>query len=163
MIVSASRSSTAAVVPSFRIEAAILSHAVEGKARDVGQVHAALVREVDSRKRLFCKPVRLLSGGETNLALTGRRRRHAGRHFAFLLSLAVGIVGMSDVWALAADTDRVDGLVADAGAFADGTSTARISSAGINARRTLRTNEAWTAFDRVHDRFPPTSDGDQRA
>jgi glycerate-2-kinase len=56
-------------------------------------------------------------------------------------------------------TDGIDGSEANAGAFADGSSIARMSSAGIDARRTLLKNDAWTAFDGVHDLFSPGPTG----
>lgn len=161
VIASASRSleAAAAVAQSYGIEAAILSDAIEGEARDVGQVHAALVREIGTRDRPFRKPVLLLSGGETTVTLTGGDRGRGGRNTTFLLSFALGITGMSNVWAMAADTDGIDGSEANAGAFADGSSIARMLSAGIDARRTLLKNDAWTAFEGIDDLFSPGPTG----
>ena len=102
------------------IEAVILSDAVEGEAREVAKMHAALAREVVTRGRPFARPVVLLSGGETTVTVRGKGK--GGRNSEFLLSFAAGIDGFSGIHALAADTDGIDGSEDNAGAFADATS-----------------------------------------
>src|SRR5690606_32793369 len=72
------------------IEAVILSDAMEGEAREVGSVHAAIAREVALRDRPFAKPTLILSGGETTVTLPPRAdggRGKGGRNSEFLLSL----------------------------------------------------------------------------
>jgi glycerate 2-kinase len=103
------------------VPAAILSDAVEGEARDVGRVHAAIAREVATRARPFLRPVVILSGGETTVTLRGQ----GGRNSEFLLGFAITAQGLP-LAALAADTDGLDGSEDNAGAFADGASAARL-------------------------------------
>jgi hydroxypyruvate reductase len=137
--------------------AAILSDAIEGEARDVGRVHAAIAREVALRDRPFAKPVVMLSGGETTVTLRGKGR--GGRNSEFLLAFALGIDGQEGIAALAADTDGIDGSEDNAGAFADGGSAARLRGAGRDPAALLAANDAWTAFDALGDLFVPGPTG----
>lgn len=126
------------------IEAVILSDSIEGEARDVAQVHAALAREVALRDRPFHKPVVLLSGGETTVTLRGKGR--GGRNGEFLLSLAIALDGVEGVTALAADTDGIDGSEDNAGAFVDGRTAQRMRAVGVDPRAALADNDAYSAF-----------------
>ncbi|MER8763399.1 glycerate kinase [Mesorhizobium sp. M1006] len=139
------------------IEAVILSDSIEGEAREVGGVHAAIAREVATRNRPFAKPVLILSGGETTVTL--RAQGKGGRNSEFLLAFAIGISGMAGVHALAADTDGIDGSEDNAGAFADGSTVSRMHKAGIDAKAMLAGNNAWTAFNAVDDLFVPGPTG----
>jgi hydroxypyruvate reductase len=159
LIASAAVSLEAAAAEARRhgIEAVILSDSIEGEAREVGSVHAAIAREVATRDRPFRKPVLILSGGETTVTLRGRGK--GGRNSEFLLSFALGIDGFTGIHALAADTDGIDGSEDNAGAFADGSTVGRMRAAGIDARAMLAGNDAWTAFDAVGDLFVPGPTG----
>ncbi|MBX9453391.1 MAG: glycerate kinase [Mesorhizobium sp.] len=160
VIASAARSLEAAAeeARSRGIEAVILSDAIEGEARDVAGMHAAIAREIAARDRPFRKPVLLLSGGETTVTIRGRGGK-GGRNSEFLLALALAIEGVEGVHAFAADTDGIDGSEDNAGAFADFTSAARIRAAGIDPKQALGRNDAWTAFDAVGDLFAPGPTG----
>lgn len=159
LIASAAVSLEAAAAEAKRqgIEAVILSDSMEGEAREVGSVHAAIAREIATRNRPFSKPVLLLSGGETTVTL--RAKGKGGRNSEFLLSFALGIDGFDGIHALAADTDGIDGSEDNAGAFCDGETVRRMRSAGIDARALLAANNAWTAFDAVDDLFVPGPTG----
>ncbi|MER8865118.1 glycerate kinase [Mesorhizobium sp. M0751] len=139
------------------IEAVILSDSIEGEAREVGGVHAAIAREVATRNRPFAKPVLILSGGETTVTL--RAKGKGGRNSEFLLAFAIGISGMAGVYALAADTDGIDGSEDNAGAFADGSTVSRMHKASVDAKAMLAGNNAWTAFNAVDDLFVPGPTG----
>ncbi|TPL48161.1 glycerate kinase [Mesorhizobium sp. B2-4-6] len=139
------------------IEAVILSDSIEGEAREVGGVHAAIAREVATRNRLFAKPVLILSGGETTVTL--RAKGKGGRNSEFLLAFAIGIDGVNGIHALAADTDGIDGSENNAGAFADGSTVSRMRAAGADAKAMLAGNNAWTAFNAVGDLFVPGPTG----
>jgi glycerate 2-kinase len=143
------------------VEAVILSDAMEGEASEVGRVHAAIAREVAVRNRPFRKPVVILSGGETTVTIKegGRGEGKGGRNSEFLLSLALGIDGCAGVSALAADTDGIDGSEDNAGAFADGTSIARLAANNIDAAARLDRNDSWSAFDTIGDIFKPGPTG----
>ncbi len=159
LIASAAVSLEAAAAEAKRqgIEAVILSDSIEGEAREVGSVLAAIAREIATRNRPFSKPVLLLSGGETTVTL--RAKGKGGRNSEFLLSFALGIDGFDGIHALAADTDGIDGSEDNAGAFCDGETVRRMRSAGIDARALLAANNAWTAFDAVDDLFVPGPTG----
>jgi glycerate 2-kinase len=140
------------------IDTVILSDSIEGEAREVGSVHAAIAREIATRDRPFRKPVLLLSGGETTVTLRQKGGK-GGRNAEFLLSLALGIDGVRAIHAFAADTDGIDGTEDNAGAFADTTSAARMRAAGCDPRAALMRNDAWTAFNAVSDLFVPGPTG----
>jgi len=131
------------------LRSAILSDAIEGEARDVALVHAALAREVRTRNRPFAAPVVLLSGGETTVTLRGSGR--GGRNAEFLLAFAIAIDGVEGVSALAGDTDGIDGSENNAGAYADGTSATRMRAAGIDPLAALADNDAYSAFEAIGD------------
>ncbi|MBS1057212.1 glycerate kinase [Gluconobacter kondonii] len=138
------------------IHPVILSDAIEGEARDVGKVHAALVREIVLRDRPFQKPVVLLSGGETTVTIRGQGR--GGRNTEFLLAFALAAEGLPFV-ALAADTDGIDGSEDNAGAFADGGSMARLREKGVSPVDLLMENDAYSAFEALGDLFVPGPTG----
>jgi glycerate 2-kinase len=139
------------------VETVILSDAIEGEAREVGGVHAAIAREVATRNRPFNKPVLILSGGETTVTL--RAKGKGGRNSEFLLAFAIGIDGLQGIDALAADTDGIDGSEDNAGAFADGSTVSRMHGRGVDAKAMLAGNNAWTAFNSVGDLFVPGPTG----
>lgn len=139
------------------VETVILSDAIEGEAREVGGVHAAIAREVAVRNRPFNKPVLILSGGETTVTL--RAKGKGGRNSEFLLAFAIGIDGIEGIDALAADTDGIDGSEDNAGAFADASTVARMHGEGVDAKAMLAGNNAWTAFNSVGDLFVPGPTG----
>ena len=138
------------------IPAAILSDAIEGEARDVARVHAAIAREVATRNRPFARPVVILSGGETTVTLRGKGR--GGRNSEFLLALALAAEGVP-LAALAADTDGIDGSESNAGAFADGFSMARLRALGHDPAAMLAGNDAYSAFEALGDLFAPGPTG----
>lgn len=133
------------------IEAVILSDSIEGEARDVGFVHAALAREIATRNRPFKKPVVLLSGGETTVTLRSKAGK-GGRNAEFALATALAIDGF-DITVLAADTDGIDGSETNAGAFADGTSARRLRARGLDPRNLLNFNDSYSAFAAIGDLF----------
>jgi hydroxypyruvate reductase len=159
VIASAAVSLEAAAAEARRqgIEAVILSDAIEGEAREVGSVHAAIAREVALRDRPFRKPVVILSGGETTVTIHGKGK--GGRNSEFLLAFALGIDGVEGIHALAADTDGIDGSEDNAGAFCDGMTVARLREAGLDARAHLADNDAWSAFAGVGNLFVPGPTG----
>lgn len=153
IIASAAVSLQAAAVEARRhgVEAVILSDSIEGEAREVAKVHAAIAREISSKGMPFASPVVVLSGGETTVTLSGKGK--GGRNSEFMLSFANNISGFDRIDALAADTDGIDGSEDNAGAFANGASAGRMRDKGIDPQDYLRTNDAWTAFDAIGELF----------
>lgn len=134
------------------IDAVILSDSMEGEAKEVAKVHAAIAREIAMRDRPFAKPVLLLSGGETTVSVRNRAGR-GGRNSEFLLAFALAIEGISGMDAFAADTDGIDGSEDNAGAFADSDTATRMRAAGIDPVAALSRNDAWGAFAAVDGLF----------
>jgi hydroxypyruvate reductase len=141
----------AAAAEARGVRAAILSDAMEGESREIARAHGAVAREIATRGRPFTAPVVLLSGGETTVTLRGKGGK-GGRNSEFALGLTRDIEGLP-VTALAADTDGIDGSEDNAGAFADGTTRARLRAAGRDPDAMLAANDAWSAFDAVGDLF----------
>lgn len=155
-VIASARLSLEAAAAKSTLPAVILSDAIEGEARDVGRVHAAIAREVAARGRPFARPVVILSGGETTVTLRGKGR--GGRNSEFLLALALAAEGVPFA-ALAADTDGIDGSENNAGAFADGHSMARLRAQGLDPTALLAGNDTFTAFESLGDLFSPGPTG----
>ncbi|TYR30274.1 glycerate kinase [Mesorhizobium microcysteis] len=160
VIASAARSLEAAADEARRhgLQAVILSDAIEGEAREVAGVHAAIAREIATRGRPFAKPVVLLSGGETTVTIREKGGK-GGRNSEFLLAFALAIDGVAGIHAFAADTDGIDGSQDNAGAFADFTTARRMREAGLDPKAVLARNDAWTAFNAIGDLFVPGPTG----
>ncbi len=160
VIASAAKSLEAAATLSqdAGIPAVILSDAIEGEAREVGKVHAAIAREVRSRNRPFTAPVLILSGGETTVTITGKGGK-GGRNSEFLLSFAHALNGVTGVTALAADTDGIDGSEDNAGAFANGQTANRLRMLSMDSTEILSRHDAWTGFEALGDLFAPGPTG----
>jgi glycerate 2-kinase len=127
----------------------ILSDAIEGESREVGTVFAAIARQVAERSQPFGAPCILLSGGETTVTVRGQGR--GGRNVEFLLSLAIALEGHRRIYALAGDTDGVDGQEEIAGAYLSPDSLDRARSLGLRAQDMLGNNDAHSFFGALHD------------
>lgn len=139
----------AAVARNAGVAAHILSDAIEGEARHVGAVLAAMALQVATRGQPFAPPCVLLSGGETTVTVRGGGR--GGRNVEFLLSLGIALNGHPRIHALAGDTDGVDGQEEIAGAYLAPDSLARAWSLGIRPRDCLADNNAHAFFERLGD------------
>jgi hydroxypyruvate reductase len=127
----------------------ILSDSVEGEARDVGKVMAAIARQVAVHGQPMAAPCVLLSGGETTVTVRGNGR--GGRNVEFLLSLALALQGRAGVYALAADTDGVDGAEEIAGAVVAPDTLRRARELGRHPGRDLERNDAHAFFEALGD------------
>ncbi|MBZ0225733.1 MAG: glycerate kinase [Comamonas sp.] len=127
----------------------ILSDAIEGEARDVGKVLAALALQVAGRGQPFQAPCAILSGGETTVTLRGRGR--GGRNVECLLSFALATRGHPRIHALMGDTDGVDGMQDIAGAIAGPETLARAFAQGIQPRQSLDNNDGHGFFEALGD------------
>ena len=139
----------AQVVRDAGIGCHILGDAIEGEAREVGKVMAAIALQVAQRAQPFAAPCVLLSGGETTVTVRGQGR--GGRNVEFLLSLALALQGRSGIHALAGDTDGVDGREDIAGALIAPDTLARAWHKGLNPQRFLDDNDAHTFFGALGD------------
>ncbi|MFT4241721.1 MAG: glycerate kinase [Acidovorax sp.] len=133
----------------------ILSDEIEGESRDVGKVHAALARAVARRGEPFARPCVILSGGETTVTLRprppGAPRGLGGRAGEFCLGLAQALQGEPGVWALAADTDGIDGMGEAAGARVAPDTLARADALGLRLADHLDRNDAHGYFAGLGD------------
>jgi hydroxypyruvate reductase len=145
----------AAEVRAAGLEAHILSDEMEGESREVGKVHAALARAVAHRGQPFAKPCVILSGGETTVTVKkqpeGTPRGRGGRAGEFCLGLALALQGQANVWALAADTDGIDGVEDNAGAFVAPDTLARARAQGMKVDDFLGRNDAYGYFSALGD------------
>jgi len=132
------------------IEAHILGDEIEGESREVAKVHAALARQVARRGQPFTRPCVILSGGETTVTVKTKGGR-GGRASEFLLSCAMALQGEPNVWGLAADTDGIDGVESNAGAFISPDTLARAAALGLAPRSYLDRNDAFTFFEGLGD------------
>ena len=122
----------------------ILSDGIEGEARDVGSMHAALALQVARRNQPFSRPCVLLSGGETTVTVKGQGR--GGRNAEFLLSLTLALNAAPDIYALACDTDGIDGSEDNAGAFSGPDCLARATALGLLPHKMLANNDGYGFF-----------------
>ncbi|SFN33399.1 glycerate kinase [Variovorax sp. OV329] len=147
--------SAAAAARAAGIEAHILSDEIEGESREVGKVHAALARAVAHRGAPFAKPCVILSGGETTVTIRprqpGQAKGRGGRAGEFCLGLAGALMAQQAVWALAADTDGIDGVEDNAGAFVTPDTLSRAEAAGKKLSDHLDRNDAYGYFDAIGD------------
>ena len=127
----------------------ILGDALEGEAREVGRVMAGIARQIAVQGQPAPPPVVLLSGGETTVTVRGKGR--GGRNVEFLLSLAVTLGELPGVFALAADTDGVDGAEEIAGAIVAPDTLQRAAQLGVNAKERLADNDAHSFFEALGD------------
>ena len=127
----------------------ILSDRLEGEARDVGREMAGRVRRLLETGRPCRPPCLLLSGGETTVTVRGNGR--GGRNVEFLLAFGIALGGIDGVWALAADTDGVDGLEPVAGALWRPDTLSRAAALGLNPREFLDDNDAHSFFAALGD------------
>jgi len=138
------------------VPAHILSDEIEGESREVGKVHAAMARAVARRGEPFAKPCVILSGGETTVTVKRSADPNApkgqgGRATEFLLGCAIALQAEPNVWALAGDTDGIDGVETNAGAIVTPTTLARAAALGVKAQERLDANDAWHFFEPLGD------------
>ncbi len=129
--------------------ALVLTTWLEGEAREVGRVVAALAREEVVRDRPVPKPACLLMGGETTVTVRGPGR--GGRNQELVLASTLGLEGLSGVLVASLATDGTDGPTDAAGAFADGTTLARAKTQGMDPEQFLARNDAYPFFEALQD------------
>ena len=155
----------AAAARALGLAAHVLSDEIEGESREVGKVHAALARAVARGHGAWARPCVILSGGETTVtvraqapaAAPGRGANEAahpgrgGRAGEFCMGLAQALQGQPDVWALAADTDGIDGIEDNAGAIVTPDTLDRAQALGLRLATHLDRNDAYPFFTALGD------------
>jgi glycerate-2-kinase len=127
----------------------LLGDAIEGEAREVAKVMAGLARSVADHGEPAPRPCVLLSGGETTVTIRGDGK--GGRNVEFALSLAIALSGKRNVFALAGDTDGVDGAQEVAGAVVTPDTLARAHALGLDPHAFLARNDAHSFFAALGD------------
>ena len=130
-------------------EAVVIGDAIVGEARLVGRSMAELALDYRRRRPRSSPPMVLLSGGETTVTVTGSGK--GGRNGEFLAGLALGLAGAPGVFALAADSDGIDGTEDNAGAFVTSDTLARAAAAGFDLAALLAANDTYPVFAALSD------------
>jgi glycerate 2-kinase len=139
----------AAFIQARGITPMVLGDSVTGEASEVAKVFAALARQIRQHSHPAKPPVALISGGETTVTMRGKGR--GGRNTEFLLSLAIELGGLDKVWALAGDTDGIDGSEDNAGAVLAPDSLERAARLGLEPKRMLANNDGYGFFSALGD------------
>ena len=126
------------------IPAAILGDSVTGEAREVAKVYGALTRQIKAHASPWRPPIALISGGECTVTVRGDGR--GGRCAEFLLSLAIDLNGLDDVYALACDTDGIDGSEDNAGALLMPDALKRADTMKLRGNKLLDNNDGYAFF-----------------
>jgi glycerate 2-kinase len=132
----------------------LLSDRIEGEAREVAKVHAAIALQAAAGRLIAgAQPLRLpaviLSGGETTVTVRGKGR--GGRNAEFVLALALALDGAPGIYAIACDSDGIDGTEDNAGALARPDTIARAGRLGLDLKAHLADNDAHGAFTALGD------------
>jgi hydroxypyruvate reductase len=145
----ASLEAAAKVARDAGVSPLILGDAIEGEAREVGRAVAGIALSVRRHGLPLKPPAVLLSGGETTVTVKGKGR--GGRNTEFLAGLALQLAGAPGIFALAGDTDGIDGSEDNAGAVVTPDSLARARDAGLDYHALLATNDAYGIFSGTGD------------
>ena len=129
----------------------ILGDALEGESREMAIVMAGIARSVRVHAQPLAAPCVLLSGGETTVSIGQGPAGRGGRNTEFLLALAVALDAAPGIWALAGDTDGIDGTEDAAGALLAPDTLARAQAAGLVPRAVLDAHDSYALFDATGD------------
>jgi hydroxypyruvate reductase len=127
----------------------LLSTYVEGEAREVAKVFAAIGKEIRASDRPLARPACLIAGGETTVTLRGRGK--GGRNQEMALAAALAIQGLDDVAIVCLATDGTDGPTDASGALAEGDTVARARALGLDPWDHLERNDAYPFFANLGD------------
>ena len=121
---------------------------LEGEAREIATTHADLAWQFTSTTETHL----ILSGGEATVTVEkGTEPGRGGRNCEFLLALAIELDGAENVWALAADTDGIDGSEDNAGAVITPETLTRAQKLGIDAKDYLERHDSYSFFEKLGD------------
>jgi glycerate 2-kinase len=112
---------------------------------------AGIARSVRLNGRPAQAPAILLSGGETTVTIGKGQAGRGGRNTEFLLGFAIAMAGEPDVFALAGDSDGIDGTEDAAGAIVTPGTLARARARGLNPHAYLVAHDSYSFFDGISD------------
>ena len=141
----------ASVARAAGITPIILGDALEGESRELGIVMAGIARSIRTHGHPVKPPALILSGGETTVSIGQGPAGRGGRNTEFLLALAVTLNGSPNIWAIAGDTDGIDGTEDAAGAIITPDTLARAQHLALNARGFLAAHDSYSLFDAIGD------------
>lgn len=121
----------------------ILGDAIEGESAQLGIVMAGIAKSVKQHGVPVKGPAVLLSGGETTVTIGASGAGHGGRNTEFLLSLACALKGEPGIYAIAGDTDGIDGTEDAAGAIVTPDTLTRTVH---HAREMLAAHDSYSYF-----------------
>ncbi|MDC0544343.1 glycerate kinase, partial [Alphaproteobacteria bacterium] len=131
----------------------ILSDTLEGEAHAEGKKMADLALQIKKDKKYkninLNKPIILLSGGETTVTVKGDGK--GGRNTEFMLSMAINLDKMKGISALAIDTDGIDGIEDNAGAYISENTLNKAGFSNKNPENYLSNNDSYTFFKSIDD------------
>jgi glycerate 2-kinase len=139
----------AAAVKKAQRNAVILGDALEGEAREVAKVHAGIAKSIARHGHPAHTPAVILSGGETTVTVRGKGR--GGRNAEFMLALAIALEDQPGIFAIAGDTDGIDGTEDNAAALVDPTTLSRARAMGLDPQAMLDNNDAYSFFKALGD------------
>ncbi|WP_313682041.1 glycerate kinase [Pantoea sp.] len=129
----------------------ILGDAIEGESRQAAIVMAGIAKSVKLYGHPVSGPAVLLSGGETTVTVANGKAGKGGRNTEFLLSLACALQGEAGIWAIAGDSDGIDGTEDAAGAMIYPDTLARGKLNGLSAARYLDEHDSYSFFHSLGD------------
>ena len=129
----------------------ILGDAIEAESRELGRAMAGIARAVRAHATPAAAPCVLLSGGETAVTIGAGAAGRGGRNTEFLLGLAMSMGGAPGIWALAADTDGIDGTEDAAGAMVAPDTLARARLMRLDPAAILAGHDSYSLFAALDD------------
>lgn len=129
----------------------ILGDALEGEAAQMGTVLAGIGRSTALYGQPLAAPAVLLSGGEATVTIGPDGAGKGGRNTESLLAMALALAGQQGVWALAADSDGIDGTEDAAGAIITPDTLARARDRQLDPRAFLRAHDSYSFFAALDD------------
>ncbi|ETX01963.1 glycerate kinase type-2 family protein [Candidatus Entotheonella palauensis] len=127
----------------------VLSSSVQGEAREIARVQAAMAHEIRQCGLPMPPPVCVLAGGETTVTLLGQGK--GGRNQEFALAAAMDIDGLEGVVILSGGTDGTDGPTDAAGAVADGETVSRAQALGLSPKDFIQRSDSYHFFTALDD------------
>jgi len=127
----------------------LLSSSIQGEAREIARVHAAIAHEIRQGGLPLSPPACVLAGGETTVTLLGTGQ--GGRNQEFALAAAMDIGGLDGVVILSGGTDGTDGPTDAAGAVVDGQTIGRAQALGLNPKDFIQRSDSYPFFATLDD------------
>ena len=131
----------------------ILGDSLEGESRDVGKMHSKKALQIQKNCNPVSPPAVILSGGETSVTVKGSGR--GGPNTEFMLALLQELRGQDGIWAIACDTDGIDGTEENAGAFISLESFKKSEELGLDTSCFLSNNDSYSFFYELGDLVSP--------